>query len=141
MLLDANLLLYAVDEASAHHDRARTWLETTVNGSRRVGMPWSSLTGFLRIVTNPRALDHPLPARDAWAIVDSWLDAPTVWVPAPGPGHRSILGQLVTDLDLRANLVPDAVLVALCMEHGLELLSADSDFARFPDLAWRNPLV
>ena len=141
MLLDANLLLHAVDEASPHHDRARPWLEATLNGSRRVGVPWASLTAFLRIVTNPRAVEHPLPAADAWAVVESWLDAPTVWVPAPGRGHRSILGRLVTDLDLRANLVPDAVLAALCIEHGLELLSADSDFARFPDLVWRNPLL
>jgi len=141
VLVDANILLYAVDEASPFHERARSWLESTLNGTRRVGLPWASLTAFLRIVTNPRALAEPLAPADAWALVDAWLDAPTAWVPAPGRGHRAILGRLVADLDLRANLIPDAVLAALCIEHGLEMLSADTDFARFTELSWRNPLA
>jgi len=141
VLVDASILLYAVDETSPFHERARHWLEDTLNGSRRVGLPWVSLTAFLRIVTNPRALAEPLAPAEAWAIVDAWLDAPTAWVPAPGRGHRAILGRLVSDLDLRANLIPDAVLAALCIEHGLEMISADTDFARFTELTWRNPLV
>ncbi len=141
MLVDANILLYAVDETSPFHERARDWMEETLNGSRRVGLPWASLTAFLRIVTNPRALADPLAPAEAWALVDAWLDAPTVWVPTPGRGHREILGRLVGDLDLRANLIPDAVLAALCIEHGLEMVSADTDFARFTELTWRNPIA
>lgn len=141
MLVDANVLLYAVDEASPFHERAREWLEDALNGTRRVGLPWASLTAFLRIVTNPRALTEPLTPAEAWALVDAWLDAPTAWVPAPGRGHRAILGRLVADLDLRANLIPDAVLAALCIEYGLEMISADTDFARFTELTWRNPLA
>lgn len=141
MLVDANILLYAVDETSPFHERARDWMEETLNGSRRVGLPWASLTAFLRIVTNPRALADPLAPAEAWALVDAWLDAPTVWVPTPGRGHREILGRLVGDLDLRANLIPDAVLAALCIEYGLEMISADTDFARFTELTWRNPLA
>ncbi|MBX7160434.1 MAG: PIN domain-containing protein [Acidimicrobiia bacterium] len=83
----------------------------------------------------------PLNPADAWALIEAWLDAPTAWVPEPGPGHRDILGRLVTDLDLRANLVSDAVLAALCIEHGLEIVSADSDFARFRELTWVNPVA
>jgi len=141
VLVDANVLLYAVDEASPFHERAREWLEDALNGTRRVGLPWASLTAFLRIVTNPRALTEPLTPAEAWALVDAWLDAPTAWVPAPGRGHRAILGRLVADLDLRANLIPDAVLAALCIEYGLEMISADTDFARFTELTWRNPLA
>jgi uncharacterized protein len=141
LLIDANILLYAVDETSPSHDRARTWLEGVLNGPRRVGIPWASMTAFLRIATNPRALTEPLAPADAWSFVDAWLDAPTVWTPAPGRGHRNILGRLVRDLDLRANLIPDAVLAALCIEHGLEMISADSDFARFSEITWRNPLA
>ncbi len=141
MLVDANILLYAVDETSPFHERARDWMEETLNGSRRVGLPWASLTAFLRIVTNPRALADPLAPAEAWALVDAWLDAPTVWVPTPGRGHREILGRLVGDLDLRANLIPDAVLAALCIEHGLEMVSADTDFARFTELTWHNPIA
>ena len=141
MLVDANILLYAVDEAGPFHDRARNWLEDALNGNRRVGLPWASLTAFLRIVTNPRALAEPLTPAEAWALVDAWLDAPAVWVPAPGRGHRAILGRLVGDLDLRANLIPDAVLAALCIEHGLEMISADTDFARFTEVTWHNPVA
>ena len=140
MLLDANILLYAVDDASPFHERARTWMEAALNGPRRVGIPWNSLTAFVRITTNPRALREPLTAAEAWSFVDGWLDAPTVWIPSPGPRHRDILGRLIRDLDLRANLVGDAALAALCVEYGLQIVSADSDFARFGEIGWLNPV-
>lgn len=141
MLIDANILLYAVDEASPFHDAAIGWLQDALNGTRRVGLPWLSLTAFTRIATHPRALDEPLTPADAWAMVEEWLDAPTTWIPEPGDGHRAILGRLLRDLDLRANLVSDAVLAALCIEHGLEMISADSDFARFSEITWVNPVA
>lgn len=83
---------------------------------------------------------EPLASADAWAIVESWLDAAPVWIPDPGPGHRTIFGRLIQDLDLRGNLVSDGFLAALAIEHGLEVVSADSDFARFPEVRWLNPL-
>jgi uncharacterized protein len=141
MIVDANILLYAVDEASAQHDRASRWLEAALNGTRRIGLPWSSLTAFVRIATHPRALAAPLGAAEAWTYVEEWLDAPTAWVPQPGRAHRDILGRLIRDLDIRANLVPDAVLAALCIEHGVSVVSADSDFARFRELTWVNPVA
>lgn len=141
MLIDANVLLYSVDEASPFHDRAKTWLEDALNGSRRVGIPWQSIWAFLRISTNPRALTNPLDAAQAWDLVEWWLDAPTTWVPQPSIGHRQILGRLLADMDLRGNLVVDAVLVALCIEYGLTMVSADSDFARFTEINWTNPLA
>lgn len=139
MLVDANVLLYAVDEDSPRHDRASGWLEGALNGPRRVGLPWQSLTAFLRIATHPRALTAPLTAADARGYVEDWLDAPAAWVPLPGRSHRDILGRLLRDLDLRGNLVPDAVLAALCIEHGLTIVSTDSDFARFRELTWLDP--
>jgi uncharacterized protein len=141
VLVDANVLLYAVDEESPSHPAARTWIEEALNGSRRVGIPWASFTAFLRISTNPRALRSPLTAAAAWQFVEDWLHAPAVWVPAPGRGHREILGRLIRDLDLRGNLVSDAVSAALCIEHGLSMISADSDFARFTEIAWLNPVA
>jgi toxin-antitoxin system PIN domain toxin len=141
VLVDANILLYSVDEESPFHDRARTWLEESLNGTRRVGLPWMSLGAFVRVATHPRALRDPLTAHEAWAIVEEWLDAPVAWTPLPGPGHREILGRLLHDLDLRGNLAADALLAALCLEHGLQIVSADSDFARFTEIEWINPVA
>lgn len=141
MLVDANILLYAVDRTSPFHEAARSWLEEALNGDRRVGLPWQSTTAFLRIATHPRAMDHPLEPAAAWELVDAWLGAPTSFVPRPGPGHGAILHDLMTTHDIRGQLVSDAALAALCLEHGLAVVSADSDFARFPDLRWLNPVA
>lgn len=141
MLVDANILLYAVDEDSPFHPGARAWVDASLNGPRRVGIPWVSLTAFVRIATHPRALRDPLSPSEAWQFVEDWLDAPATWVPAPGAGHREILGRLVRDLDLRAGLITDAVLAALCIEHGLQMVSADTDFARFREIGWFNPVA
>lgn len=141
MLVDANILLYSVDLTSPFHAAADRWLTDALNGIRRVGLPWMSLTAFVRIATNPRAARQPLTPSEAWAHVEGWLDAPAAWVPEPGRKHRTILGQLLTHLDLRAGLVTDAVLAALCIEYGLAIVSADSDFARFTELTWINPVA
>lgn len=141
MLVDANILLYSVDSESPFHDRARDWIEMSLNGPRRVALPWMSLAAFLRIVTNPRAVAEPLTTTEASEQVAAWLDAPAVWVPEPGRGFFEIFRDLITRLDLRAGLVTDAYLAALCIEHGLDIVSADSDFARFADLTWINPIA
>lgn len=141
MLVDANILLYSCDSESRFHERADAWLTDSLNGTRRVGLPWMSLNAFLRIATNPRATANPLTPAEAWEHIDGWLDAPASWIPEPGRGHRAILRDLMTRLDLRAGLVTDAVLAAICIEHGLEIVSADSDFARFTELDWINPVA
>jgi uncharacterized protein len=140
MLIDANLLLYAVHERAAQHATAAEWLTERLNGPRRVGLPWQSLAAFLRIATHPRAFGRPLPASTAWARVNDWLSAPVAWIPEPGPEHARILGQIITAHDVRGNLIPDALLVALAVEHGLTIYSTDTDFARFDEVRWENPL-
>lgn len=141
MLVDANLLLCARDEASLSHETARNWLTGALNGTRRVGIPWSSAVAFLRISTHPRAYEQPLAPSEAWRQVEDWLSAPAAWVPAPTEQHASVLGDLLTRHEPRGNLVSDAHLAALAIEHGLDLFSADTDFARFGELRWVNPLV
>ena len=140
MLLDANLLLYAVHKGVEQHEAAAGWLAEQLNGSRRVGLPWQSLAAFMRIVTHPRAFEHPLSPVMAWQRVTDWLAPPVAWVPTPGPEHARIVGQLVTGYGISGNLVPDAFLAALALEHGLTLYSTDTDFARFRELRWENPL-
>lgn len=141
MLVDANILLYAVDRDSRFHAAAREWLEAALNGARRVAIPWASIVAFIRIATNPRALRDPLQPAEAWAVAQRWLSADPVWTPSPGPRYGDIFGRLVTELDLRANLISDAHLAALCIEFGLDVVSADSDFARFTEITWINPLA
>ncbi|BBX73230.1 PIN domain-containing protein [Mycobacterium shinjukuense] len=140
MLIDANLLLYAVDQRAVWHHAAVGWLSAQLNGSRRVGLPWQSLAAFLRIGTHPRAFPRPLTPAAAFDIVDSWLSVPVAWAPEPGPEYARILGHLIVAHDVRGNLIPDAMLAALAIEHGLTLYSTDTDFARFSDLRWENPL-
>jgi hypothetical protein len=141
VIVDANVLLYAVDPSSRFHDRAHSWLEGALNGSARVGLPWASLLAFQRVSTNPRSTARPLTAARSWTFVREWLDAGNSWIPVPGERHAEILGRLIVDGDLRGNLVTDAHLAALAIEHGVGICSADSDFARFPELRWINPIA
>lgn len=140
MIVDANILLYAVDEASPFHPPAREWLEDALNGPTQVGLPWVSLTAFQRIATHPRASISPLSAEQAWSRVTDWLAAEQAWVPTPTNRHAEILGDLIVRGDLRGNLVTDAHLAALAIEYGVGVCSADSDFARFPAVTWINPI-
>jgi toxin-antitoxin system PIN domain toxin len=97
--------------------------------------------GFLRISTNPRAFGRPLTALQAWQQVLAWLATGPAWIPQPTEHHADVLGELLTLPGVYGNLVPDAHLAALAIEHGLTLCSTDGDFARFPGLRWQNPLV
>ncbi len=141
ILVDANLLVYAHVASFPQHAAARNWLDEQLNGTNRVGLPWPSLLAFLRLVTNPRVFERAEPIADAWAQVHAWLGCDPAWIPQPGEGHAGLLGELLAQARIQANLVPDAHLAVLAIEHGLILCSTDSDFARFPRLRWTNPLV
>jgi toxin-antitoxin system PIN domain toxin len=141
ILLDANLLIYAHVESFPQHALAKSWLDVRLSSGDAVGLPWASLLAFVRIVTNPRVFERPEPIFDAWRQVEAWLDVEAVWTPSPGGRHRAVLTALLARGGLAANLVPDAHLAALAIEHGLLLCSTDGDFARFPGLRWQNPLT
>ena len=140
ILIDANLLIYAHVKNLPQHLAAKDWLDKCLNASAPVGLPWPSLLGFLRIVTNPRIFERPESIKDAWKQVKEWLECQSAWIPRPAERHVEILEGLIVDLNITANLVPDAHLAALAIEHGLILCSADGDFGRFPDLKWQNPI-
>ena len=141
MLIDANLLIYAVDVTAPEHDKASAWLTDQLNGDRRVGLPWESLMAFLRITTHPRATADPLQPADAWRFIRDWLAVDVVWVPVATERHADVVGGLVGRYRISGNLVPDGQLAALAIEHGLEICSADTDFARFTEVRWRNPIA
>ncbi len=141
ILVDANLLLYARISSFAEHERTRFWLDGQLNGPTPVGIPWPCLTAFLRIAINPRVFTRPLAIDEAWKQVQEWLACGPVWTPAPTEAHARVLGKLLGSTAMTPNLIGDAHLAALAMEHGLALCSADGDFARFDDLRWINPLA
>jgi uncharacterized protein len=141
ILVDANLLVYSHVETFPQHEPARQWLDGRLNGRERVGLPWTSLLAFVRLISNPRIFESPRSIQQAWNQVQAWLNLPTVWVPQPTPEHPAILGSLIGGVPLRSNLVPDAHLAAIAIEHGLLLCSTDGDFARFPTVRWQNPLA
>lgn len=141
ILIDVNILLYASNDASDQNAAALEWLDRQLAGAAPVGMPWPSLLGFLRIITNARAVARPLPMSVAWRQVAAWLSCEPVWVPQPTERHATLLAELLALPGLHGNLVTDAHLATLAIEHGLTLCSTDGDFARFPRLQWRNPLA
>lgn len=140
-LVDANILIYAANERAPRHDAARAWVNRTLSGSETVAMPWLVLLAFVRITTNARVMTQPLNARVAVGYVEGWLALPIVTTPAPTGRHTAILVELLEATGVGGNLVSDAHLAALAIEHGATLCSCDNDFARFPGLSWTNPLV
>ena len=140
-LVDANLLLYAVDEDSPHHRAAKRWLEQELSGTETVAFAWAVLLAFIRLATNPRVFSAPLSGHEAFDLVDSWLEQPNATVVHPTGRHAALLRELLAPLGTAANLTSDAHLAALSIEHGADLCSADADFARFSGVRWMNPLA
>ena len=140
ILPDTNLLLYACIEAYGEHDAARRWLDGVMNGNEPVGLAAPVLFGFIRIATNPRAFKPPLPVEDAIARVENWLARPHVHFLMPGSRHLEVVFGLLRKLGVAGDLTADAQLAALAIEHQAELHSNDTDFGRFPQLKWVNPL-
>lgn len=141
MIVDANLLIYAVDSCSPHHEAASAWLTEALNGHERVALPWQTIGAFLRISTHPRLFDVPLTPSQARGCVERWMATEQTWIPAVDRETWQILAALIDRHRVAGNLVPDAQLAALAVRHGLAVVSADSDFARFPEVRWHNPLV
>jgi toxin-antitoxin system PIN domain toxin len=141
ILVDANLVLWAHHRSFAEHEPARAWWAQTLSSVRFVGIPWPTILAFLRVSTHLRALERPLAVREAWSVVEGWLERSNVHVPTPGEHHAELLGDLLVRGQATGNHAHDAHLAALAIEWGLELVSADRDFARYPGLRWRDPLA
>lgn len=139
-LVDLNLLLYAVNRDGANHARAKAWLEDALSGEEAIALPWVVVLGFLRVSTHPRILPRPLTPEQAIAVVDSWIARPQVLLLGPADEHWRILRGMLVSAGTAGNLTTDAHLAALAVEHDAELCSTDSDFARFGEVCWTNPL-
>jgi toxin-antitoxin system PIN domain toxin len=140
ILVDSNLLLYAFDAGAKDHDRASLWLESVLASSEQVGFAWVTLLAFIRIGTNPRVLGRAFSVEEATGIVSSILGQRSAILLHPGERHWTLLHQLLVDAQARGDLVTDAHLAALAIEHGAVVCTTDRDFARFPGLRWQNPL-
>ena len=137
---DLNLLVYAHSAGAPRHEPARRWWEDLVNGTERVGVPWIVAAGFVRLLTHPNVLSTPAAPEDAVDLMAEWFRSPSVVPLNPGRQHIAIFRNMLAAAGVAANLVTDAHIAALAIEHQAEVHSNDGDFARFPGLRWRNPL-
>ncbi|MBL8777695.1 MAG: type II toxin-antitoxin system VapC family toxin [Acidimicrobiales bacterium] len=138
-LIDVNVLIYAIDLGSPKHTVAKSWLDHALSGSETVALPSAVTVGFVRITTNPRIVASPLAPRQAIDLVREWHGRPNVTVPQPTARHLDLLTELLEATGVGGNLVTDAHLAALAIEHGADLVSYDTDFSRFPGLVWQSP--
>ena len=140
ILLDANLLIYAVNRDAPQHGAAREWFEQVLSGDESVRLPWICLLAFLRVTTRPGILANPLTVEQATEFVEEWLEQPFVEAVAPGPGHWPILRHLLLAAGTGGNLTSDLHLAAMAIEQGAAIYSADHDFQRFAGIDHVNPL-
>jgi toxin-antitoxin system PIN domain toxin len=138
-LVDANVLLYSVNSDARHHERSRSWLDAALSGSDTVAFAWIVMLAFVRLTTTDGLFPLPLTTDEALDRVDSWLGAPPAVVLEPAPDHASVLRRLLRDSGTGGNLVNDAHLAALAIEHRCSIVSFDNDFGRFSGVEWSEP--
>lgn len=138
-VVDANVLLYAVNEDARHHRAALQWLDRSLAGEDTVGLSWIVMLAFARLSTRGDIFRSPLSPKEAFAQLDDWISAPGARVLHPGERHLGILGPLVDAAGTAGNLVNDAHLAALAVEHRAGIVSYDNDFSRFAGVRWHTP--
>jgi toxin-antitoxin system PIN domain toxin len=138
-IVDANILLYAINPSERRHGVARSWLDEALTQAEPIGFSWLVLLAFLRISTLPGAFARPISPAEAAEVMQAWLDQPAALVIEPTSRHPALLRGLIEPLGTGGNIVNDAHLAALAIEHGAEVVSFDTDFGRFPGVRWRLP--
>jgi len=141
ILCDVNVLVYAYRTEAPEHARYSAWLNETTVSDQAYGISELVLSRFLRIVTHRRGMTTPAPLESALGFVAALREQPNAVPLSPGPRHWALFERLCREVGATGNLVPDAYLAALAIEHGAELATADADFARFDGLRWRHPLA
>jgi toxin-antitoxin system PIN domain toxin len=140
IIIDANILIYAINRDASHHQKARKWLEATLSGTAEVGIPLLVILAFIRITTHAGIMPHPLTCEEAVTYIDGWLQQPFVTMINPGDKHWQIFRNLIQVTGTAANLTSDVHIAALAIEQGAEIYSADYDFRRFTEIKHVNPL-
>ncbi len=138
-LVDANVLLYAVNTDAERHEPSRRWLDRALSGDDTVAFAWIALLAFVRLVTKAGLFPQPLTVDQAMDRVHAWLAASPAVVVEPTADHPATLRRLLQDVGVGGNLVNDAHLAALALEHRCVVVSWDHDFSRFPDVRWQQP--
>jgi toxin-antitoxin system PIN domain toxin len=138
-LVDANVLLYAINEDDPHHGEAKRWLDSFLAGTETLGFAWLVVLAFLRVSTRPAAFAEPFATEEAVAQLEAWLAQPPAVVVEPTRRHLQLVAGLLRDVGTAGNLVTDAHLAALALEHDATVVSFDSDFGRFHGVRWTTP--
>lgn len=136
---DLNLLIYAHDNQTTQHVRAKQWWEDSLSGNEAVGMPWVVVLGFIRLTTSKKVFTKPLSMSQCLNIIASWRLQKNYNELLPGAEHYKIFSRLLIESEAGSNLTTDAHLAALAIEYQATLYSNDNDFARFSGLKWINP--
>ncbi len=140
-LVDANVLLYAVNRDAAHHEVSRSWLDGALSGDATVAFAWVALLAFVRLSTKAGLFPHPLSVDGAFDRVHAWIGASPAVILEPTPDHDAVLRRLLNGVGVGGNLVNDAHLAALAIEHRCTVVSFDHDFSRFDGVTWEQPTV
>ena len=139
LLVDANVLLHAVNTRAREHEAARRWLLDALRSQEAVAFAWTVLLAFLRLSTHPAVFPRPLTVEQAAGAVESWLASPPAVLVEPTRRHLPLLQGLLARNGTAGNLVGDAHLAALALEHDATIVSFDRGFARFEGVRWRLP--
>lgn len=138
-LVDSNVLLYAFNSDADRHVEAKAWLDRSLSGAASVGFAWVAALAFLRLVTKPGLFPSPASTEQATRQLDDWLAQPAAQILQPTSRHATVLAQLMAETGATGNLITDAHLAALAIEHRATVVSYDNDFERFPGVRWERP--
>lgn len=138
-MVDANVLLYAVNTDARHHSSSLRWLDSALSGSSAVAFSWVALLGFVRLATKEGLFPQPLTVDEAFDRVDAWLGSGPALVVEPTKEHSRVMRRLLGALGSGGNLVNDAHLAALAVEHDCVIVSYDRDFDRFEGVVRESP--
>jgi hypothetical protein len=139
ILVDVNVLLYAFRRDADRHAEYRAWLDGVVNGDAPYGVSTQVLASLVRISTHPRIYREPSTREEALGFCRALLEPDICALVHPGDRHWAIFVDLVDRAKASGNLIQDAWFAALAIDSGVEWISTDRDYARFPGLAWRPP--